>query len=506
MRKRPIQLVVLILATAILTIIIAPNELQQSQAFHLSDTRFSRAYNLSETDDYPSIDPEIVAPNKSSNHVYVVWSEFYRRGDDNYDITFRKLSSTTNGTFFLHDKVNLSNNTGWSSNPDLEAFGNNTYVVWIDNTDTTTGSPSADNSSNTFFRRSTDNLDTFNSTIRLSKDNTGTVEEAQIAVSPNGTVYVVWQSLVNGTRELYFRASTDGNGSNFSDIINLSDNNNNNASSYDPQITVLDNSTVHIIWTDSYNTTNGNYSSILYRRSADSGRIFDDVKNLSNNTGNSTSAQIAASGSNVYVVWEARSSITTSLPSINGTTKEIYFVKSQDTGKNFASIINLSNNTGNSTSAQIAASGSNVYVVWSDNTFGNYDIFTKRSTNAGSIFGGLFSTINLSSDERDSLYPKVAATEKFVNVLWQSYTDITRSLDIYFRRSTDSGNTYDDTVMPYMTLHDGMNRDPQLTIGYGNGTYPGSDGIDLVWVYQNDRTAIEFGDIFFLRGEEVVRP
>ena len=44
---------------------------------------------------------------------------------------------------------------------------------------------------------------------------------------------------------------------------------------------------------------------------------------------------------------------------------------------------NVSKNNGTSQLPQIAAQGNNVYVVWQDNTPGNYDILLKRSPNNG---------------------------------------------------------------------------------------------------------------------------
>src|SRR5688572_20562002 len=67
-------------------------------------------------------------------------------------------------------------------------------------------------------------------------------------------------------------------------------------------------------------------------------------QNLSNNPGNSTDAQIALYQNNVFVVW---SDATTG----NG---DIYFKRSMDNGTSFGSTENLSNNPGNSTDAQIA--------------------------------------------------------------------------------------------------------------------------------------------------------
>src|SRR5213593_4706995 len=60
----------------------------------------------------------------------------------------------------------------------------------------------------------------------------------------------------------------------------------------------------------------------------------------------------------------------------------------------FSSTKNLSNNVGLSDDPQIARSSSKLYVVWSDGTTGNGDIYFKRSNDGGSTFG---STKNLSN-------------------------------------------------------------------------------------------------------------
>ena len=46
----------------------------------------------------------------------------------------------------------------------------------------------------------------------------------------------------------------------------------------------------------------------------------------------------------------------------------------------------ISSNNGTSKLPQIAVQGSNVYVVWQDNTTGNYDIFFTHSSDNGSSF------------------------------------------------------------------------------------------------------------------------
>ena len=75
---------------------------------------------------------------------------------------------------------------------------------------------------------------------------------------------------------------------------------------------------------------------------------------------------------------------------------------SNDGGVSFGDVINLSNSVGSSGSPAIAASGNNVYVVWNDLTSGNAEIHYRKSTDGGHTFG---SAINLSNDARDSLEP-----------------------------------------------------------------------------------------------------
>src|SRR5919109_638554 len=80
-------------------------------------------------------------------------------------------------------------------------------------------------------------------------------------------------------------------------------------------------------------------------------------QNLSNNPGNSTDAQIAVYQNNVYVVW---SDATTG----NG---DIYFKRSVDNGTTFDAAENIStNNTGSSFLPQISSVGNNVYIAWVD--------------------------------------------------------------------------------------------------------------------------------------------
>ena len=153
---------------------------------------------------------------------------------------------------------------------------------------------------------------------------------------------------------------------------------------------------VHVVWDDN---TPGN-SDILYRRSLDNGSTFPNIiKNLSGNAGGSAIPSIAVSGNNVHVVWEDNTPGNF----------DILYRRSLDGGDTFPNVIkNLSSNTGVSFSPAITLSSNNVYVVWEDDTIGNFDILYRTSSDNGATFPSLLT--NLSVNLGDSSFPAIAST------------------------------------------------------------------------------------------------
>jgi hypothetical protein len=281
-------------------------------------------------------------------------------------------------------------------------------------------------------------------------------------------VYVVWSDTTTGNGDIYFKSSTD-NGTTFGGRKNLS---NNTGLSLSPKIATSGNN-VYVVWSD---TTTGN-GDIYFKASTSNGANFTGRKNLSsNNAGNSISTQIATSGKgNVFVVW---SDTTTG----NG---DIYFRASKDSGAKFGAKRNLSsNNAGNSISPQIATSGNNVYVVWSDNTPGNSDTFFRASTNNGANFTG---NRTLSRDAGSSYDPKIATSgEGNVFVVWEDNTvgkNISKSFYILFRTSTNAGANF--TAKEYLSRNVGQLADfSQITTAGDNLYVVWSDISSYQGVYQ----------------------
>jgi hypothetical protein len=85
------------------------------------------------------------------------------------------------------------------------------------------------------------------------------------------------------------------------------------------------------------------------------------------------------SGSNVYVVWQDDS---------NGPDLDIFFTVSHDNGETFAlPATDLSDNTGFSVAPRMQVSGNNVYIVWVDlSNGGDFDVFFTVSHDNGDTF------------------------------------------------------------------------------------------------------------------------
>jgi len=249
--------------------------------------------------------------------------------------------------------------------------------------------------------------------------------------------------------------------------VNIS---NNTANSYSPELAVSEaenlvgNDSVQVVWTDN-STGNGD---IYYKRSADNGTSFGSTQNLSNNPGNSTAAQIAVYKDNVYIVWE---DATTG----NG---DIYLKKSMDNGTSFGNIENLSNNTSFSDSFHIAISGSNIYVVWTDDATGNGDIYFKKSMDNGTSFGNIE---NLSNDNGKSYGARIVVSGNNVYVVWNDGS--TGKGDIYFKRSADNGTSFSSTQ--------NLSNNPGNSTAAQIASY--QDNVYVVW---EDATTGN-GDIYF---------
>ncbi|HZB81172.1 MAG TPA: sialidase family protein [Nitrososphaera sp.] len=261
----------------------------------------------------------------------------------------------------------------------------------------------------------------------------------------------------------------------FENATNLT---NNPADSVYGQVAAWNNN-VYMLWQDSMPPGYTNYD-IFIKSSNDNGTTFGSPVNLSNNPGFSEHPQISAYDNNIYAIWA------------DDTTgnREVLFTRSEDNGTNFDKIKNLSNNTSDSFNQEIAVFGDNVYVVWLDQADEGdaTNILLKTSSDGGATFG---STINISSNANQETFPKLAAYERSVYLVWNMADD---NLDergnggLFFVRSLDGGNTFDNITK--------LN----LENGFGEMQVAASD--ETVYVVSGGLHSVDVNGLFFTKSND----
>jgi len=308
-------------------------------------------------------------------------------------------------------KKRLTYNAGDSQAPAVAAEGANVCVAYVDDT------PGNDE---IYFRRSADGGATWQSAKRLT-NNTQLSASPRLAVS-GANVYVVWYDEAPGNAQIYFRRSNDY-GATWQAEKRLTFN---PEYSYLPDI-AASGANVYVAWSDS----NPGNLEIYFRHSSDNGATWQTAKRLTSNSGFSAYPALAASGANVYVAWTDCSSGNC----------EIYFRRSADGGATWQSAKRITNNTGNSDFSRIASSGSNIYLVWVDDIPGNFDIYFRKSVDGG----GTWQTAQrLTNNAGNSYEPAIASSGSNVYVAW--YDETPGNLEIYFRKSTDNGATWQTAI------------------------------------------------------------
>jgi hypothetical protein len=203
-------------------------------------------------------------------------------------------------------------------------------------------------------------------------------------------------------------------------------------------------SNVYVSWWD--NRTTGN-NEIFFARSTDNGQTFDEPVNLSNSTGGSADNQITAQDNNVHIVWWDNKTGNW----------EVYSRTSTDDGETFGEPVRLQS-VGNSTfrlaapqanvtsvDTILAASGNNEYVVWWDDKTGNWDVLFARSTDNGATF---VDTINISnSPDMRSIGARIAAEGNDVYISWIEINPETGQKDVFVKTSSDQGQTFGEPIM-----------------------------------------------------------
>jgi hypothetical protein len=197
----------------------------------------------------------------------------------------------------------------------------------------------------------------------------GSDAEPPQVVRSGDNVFVIWHEFPDSTSmqpDVFLSRSTN-RGATFRPRINLS--NSPAAFSGDEDIAVSrsgNNTRVYVVWLED--------ADVRFRRDRTNDGTFSNPIKLNDTLGSNgpSRPQIAASGDNVFVVWQAEHPQA-------GDNTDIFFARSTDSGNTFKDKKNISNSTGNSEAAQIALlADDRVIVTWRDSSGGDFEIFFAR--------------------------------------------------------------------------------------------------------------------------------
>src|SRR4030095_99333 len=305
--------------------------------------------------------------------------------------------------------------------------------------------------------------------VRLTNDpapsETSSINSGWSIASNGNFVHVVWYDYRDGNNEVYYKGSTDG-GISFGADTRLTNASND---SWMPTVSVSG-SVVHVIWSD---RRDGNYE-IYYKRSTDNGISWGSDTRLTNNTAISNIPSAAVSGQVVHVVWP---------DSRNANVPEMYYKRSTDGGVSWETDTRLTIDSWTSTGVSVSVSGSVVHVVWMDRRYGSYQIFYKRSTDAGVNWGA---DTQLTNESFLCVWPSVAVSGQIVHIVWFDYN---AGGQVYYKRSTDGGISWG--AYTQLTNAPGSRGFPSVSVS--------GSVVNVVWSDSRDGTN---GEIYYKRSTD----
>jgi hypothetical protein len=243
----------------------------------------------------------------------------------------------------------------------------------------------------------------------------------------------------------------------------------------------------------------GNDNDVMYS--------ISNVKNISNDKGQSRNPQLAVYDTNVYVAWHNEFYIETL--DTQSYEQNILFAKGSDYGKSFNNVISLADNNaaGGIRPVRLVASDTSVYVAWNNGSsisdqgaLTSNEIFLRSSAARGEQ---PFSRPALLSDKNVNYNtvvepPELAAWENFAYTVWSANNLEDGNTALFFKRSTDSGDTFKQTVN--LTTEDGLSKASVV----GRTINADANQIDVIWTGYNGtgdkgvflKRSLDYGESF----------
>ncbi len=145
----------------------------------------------------------------------------------------------------------------------------------------------------------------------------------------------------------------------------------------------------------------------------------------------------------------------------------------------------LTENPGHSVAPAVAGSGSNVYIVWSDDSYGNSEIVWKKSTDNGATW----ITTRLTSNTGKSEAPAVAVSGSDVHIVWQDESYVANYPEIVWKKTTDGGSTW---VTTRVTNNSGRSEAPTIS----------ASGSEVHMVWHDDSYALNYPEVVWKKSTD----
>ncbi len=421
---------------------------------------FSTGSQLSGTAN--TIDVDVTADGDS---IVVSWIESGTSTGETYVV---KARSSSNGGSSFNSEITVSS----TDDADVNAVrstndgGNNFYISWTrtDNNDNL----------NIVVSRSANSGTSWNSAVEI--DGVGDAEQRGLGFidADSSKIVALWVDVYDGDGassdpDIYCSYSSN-DGSSWSDLEEIGSDQYYEADSFAPALAYSNDYVYAVYWdggdNDPEGDTNGNDvmnddGDIFFRRSADDGENWDDVVVISNSDTDGMTydppsyasyyyayyrSDIAASGSNVYVVW--------SNYDYDNAQYEIRFSKSTNSGNTWSDVSVISSSassadTINSYAPTITTNGNEVYVAWQqysyDGTTTAYNIISRYSSDRGDSWN---SATTVTDSDGTHYIPEIAYGNDIVHLTWHAYnTDGNAQYTIEYASSDDDGATWERQVL-----------------------------------------------------------
>jgi hypothetical protein len=152
-------------------------------------------------------------------------------------------------------------------------------------------------------------------------------------------------------------------------------------------------------------------------------KIGSDVR-VTNAGGDSTIPSLTLAGSEYAVSWTDN----------RDSNEEIYFRRLDSSGTPIGSDLPVTDSSGRSRYPSIASNGLDYGIIWHDNTVGNYELYFRLVSGAGTLLG---TELRVTEATADSLTPSLVWTGTEYGVSWHDFRH--GAGEIYFDRISETG-------------------------------------------------------------------